>query len=123
MDESKVDYIRAYFRSQLIKEIQIINWGNSKPNVNNEAKSIYGNRLTTSFIDNKSFILEITDVNYNDTGDYFMKVLLENHKTANNTVTVNIHGMFYCYIFMFFGKSLKASLTDNLSDKTEVSIT
>ena len=95
------DYINAFVQSQSIKKTQIIFWAEERPNVYGHAQKIYGDRLGAYFVDNK-FTLKITNVNFNDSGNYSVQVQVKKASenvidTATVIATVNVHGMFFSY--------------------------
>ena len=90
---SNIKFIWAYAQSQSFKKTQIVSWGNNRPNVHEDGRKIYGDRLETDFADNK-FTIKISNTKYNDSGNYSVEVQLDPYEEEDNVAIVNVHGMF-----------------------------
>ena len=82
--------------------MQIVSWDKEKPVVSLDGKSYFENRLTPDLDKtNNRFTLVVTKANYNDSGNYSVKPFVsmgQNIRAESAAVTVNVHGMFLCYI-------------------------
>lgn len=77
--------------------MQIVKWDVKDPVITKDGEIHYNNRLTTILTDSK-FTLKITNAQYNDTGNYSMRVITENpFRKADDTATVHVYGMYSCY--------------------------
>ena len=103
---SSIDSVQIYAQLRLNEKTRILSWVDGKHVLSTHGEKIYGNRLITDLTDSK-FALKITNVQYNDTGNYSMRVvssppLLE----AEDTASVYVYGKRFCCFkgSIFFGK-------------------
>ena len=109
-DGSSIKRIEAYVQLQSSKKTEILNWVLGKQVVSKDGENIYGNRLLADLTDSK-FTLKITNVQYNDIGNYSMKFVSNSPiSEAEDAVTVYVYGIFFCYFKgLFFGGKLSES--------------
>ena len=95
-DQSNIDYIRAYGQFQLKEKEQIGIWTPSEMLITPFAKEHFNDRLKSHYFNNK-FTIKISDAKYEDSGTYYVKVLMRSFKYSNSAVMVNIYGMLFSY--------------------------
>ena len=97
---SSIRLIEAYVQFQSKRKTQIITFGIRKPLVSRNGKKHYKNRLIPD-LSNSKFTLTITDAKLNDSGNYSLYVISEQPlEEADASVTVYIHGMFFCVLYL-----------------------